>query len=74
MKILKFDFSKLKGLIREKNLTQEEIAKEINIAYSTFNLKINGNAFFSQDEIYKISNFLKIPKENIYDYFFTLNV
>lgn len=71
---MKFDFSKLKGLIREKNLTQEEIAKEINIAYSTFNLKINGNAFFSQDEIYKISNFLKIPKENIYDYFFTLNV
>lgn len=71
---MKFDFSKLKGLIREKNLTQEEMAKKIDVAYSTFNLKINGNAYFSQDEIYKISNLLKIPKEKIYDYFFTLNV
>ena len=71
---MKFDFSKLKGLIREKKLTQEDMAKEIDVAYSTFNLKINGNAYFSQDEIYKISNFLKIPKEKIYDYFFTINV
>lgn len=71
---MKFDFSKLKGLIREKKLTQEDMAKEIDVAYSTFNLKINGNAYFSQDEIYRISNFLKIPKEKIYDYFFTLNV
>ena len=71
---MRFDFSKLKGLIREKNLTQEEMAKKIDVAYSTFNLKINGNAYFSQDEIYKISNFLKIPKEKIYDYFFTINV
>ena len=71
---LKFDFSKLKGLIREKKLTQEDMAKEIDVAYSTFNLKINGNAYFSQDEIYRISNFLKIPKEKIYDYFFTLNI
>lgn len=71
---MKFDFSKLKGLIREKKLTQEDMAKEIDVAYSTFNLKINGNAYFSQDEIYRISNFLKIPKEKIYDYFFTLNI
>ncbi len=71
---MKFDFSKLKGLIRERKLTQEEMAKKIDIAYSTFNLKINGNAYFSQEEIYKISNFLKIPKEKIYDYFFTTNV
>ena len=69
-----FDFFKLKGLIREKKLTQEEVAKEIGIAYSTFNLKINANAYFSQDEIYNIANLLEIPKDKIYDYFFTLNV
>ena len=71
---MKFDFFKLKGLIREKRLTQEEVAKEIGVAYSTFNLKINGNAYFSQDEIYKTANFLEIPKDKIYDYFFTLEV
>lgn len=71
---MKFDFSKLKGLIREKKLTQEDVAKTINVAYSTFNLKINGNAYFSQDEIYNISKFLEIPKEKIFDYFFIVNV
>lgn len=71
---MKFDFSKLKGLIREKKLTQEEMAEKIDVAYSTFNLKINGISYFSQEEIYKISNYLEIPKEKICDYFFTTNV
>lgn len=69
-----FDSSKLKGLIKERGLTQESVAKSIKVAYSTFNLKLNGNAFFTQEEIYKISNLLKIPKEKIYQYFFTLKV
>lgn len=71
---LVFDSSKLKGLIRERGLTQEDVAEEINVAYSTFNLKLNGNAFFTQEEIYKISNLFKIPKENFYEYFFTEKV
>ena len=68
---LVFDSSKLKGLIRERGLTQEDVAEEIDVAYSTFNLKLNGNAFFTQEEIYKISNLFKIPKEIFYEYFFT---
>ena len=68
---LVFDSSKLKGLIRERGLTQEDVAEEIDVAYSTFNLKLNGNAFFTQEEIYKISNLFKIPKESFYEYFFT---
>ena len=71
---LVFDSSKLKGLIRERGLTQENVAEKIDVAYSTFNLKLNGNAFFTQEEIYKISNLFKIPKENFYEYFFTLKV
>lgn len=71
---MNFDFSKLKGLIRERGLTQEKVAEEIDIAHSTFNLKINGNAFFTQEEIYKISKFLKISREDIVEYFFTLEV
>ena len=42
-----FDSSKIKGLIREKGLTQEIVAKAIGIACSTFNLKLNGNVFFT---------------------------
>lgn len=69
-----FDFSKLKGLMKEKGFTQELVAKEINIACSTFNLKLNGNTYFGQDEILKIANLLGIDKERLYDYFFVLKV
>ena len=50
-----FNYSKLKGLIRERELTQENVAEEIGISSATFNLKINGKAFFTQDEIFKTS-------------------
>ena len=69
-----FDSSKLKGLMKEKDITQDEAAKEIKISTSTFNLKINGNAYFSQEEIYKLSNLLGISGELYGQYFFTLKV
>lgn len=69
-----FNSSKIKGLIREKGLTQEAVAKDIGIACSTFNLKLNGNVFFTQEEIFRLSNVLKIPKTEIYKYFFTTKV
>ena len=69
-----FDSSKIKGLIREKGLTQETVAKTIGIACSTFNLKLNGNVFFTQEEIFNLSNVLEISKTEIYEYFFTTKV
>ena len=69
-----FDLSKLKGLIREKNKTQEDIAKMIGISTATFNLKINGNAYFSQDEIFSICEALEIKDSEYKEYFFTLKV
>ena len=69
-----FDFSKLKGLMREKGFTQEAVAQEINIAYSTLNLKLNGNTYLGQDEILKLANLLGIQKEEFYDYFFITKV
>ena len=69
-----FDSNKLKGIIKEKQLTQEEMAQKLNISKSTFNLKINGNAYFSQEEIFKISRILNIPDNLFKEYFFTLKV
>lgn len=60
--------------MKEKNLTQEDIAKKLNISKSTFNLKLNGNAYFSQTEIYKIGEILNVPTEQYNEYFFTLKV
>ena len=69
-----FDSGKLKGLIREKGFTQEKVAKDIGIACSTFNLKLNGNVFFTQEEIFNLSRLLKISKKELPKYFFTLKV
>lgn len=71
---MKFNLNKLKGLMKEKNLTQEDIAKFLNISKSTFNLKLNSNAYFSQTEIYQLGKLLGIPAEQYLDYFFTLSV
>lgn len=71
---MQFEHSKLKGKIKEKGYTQEDVAKHINIAPSTFSIKINSSVFFNQDEIYQIANFLQIPNEQYREYFFTPKV
>lgn len=68
---MQFEHSKLKGRIREKGFTQEDIARQINIAPSTFSTKINGIVFFNQDEIEQMAEFLQVPNEEYKEYFFT---
>ena len=65
-----FDGSKLKGRIRELHLTQDDVAKHLGINKSTFNLKINGQVLFTQEEIALLIEILKIPDEEIKAYFF----
>lgn len=69
-----FDYSKLKGKIKEKGLTQEELANKIEIDKSTLSLKINNQSVFTQEEIFKIINILEIAPEEIEEYFFTIKV
>lgn len=71
---IKFDFSKLLGRIKECGFTQERIASEIGISDSTFSLKLNNKAFFTQKEIVKICILLDIVSGEIGLYFFTLKV
>lgn len=68
------DYSKLRGRIRECGRTQREVAEFANMANTTFNLKLNGKYAFSQREIQAILKFLKIPPEEIGNYFFTPKV
>lgn len=63
------DYSKLKGLMREKGVTQAELAKKIGMAESTLNLKLSGKSFFKADEILKIAEILDIMRP-LDDYFF----
>ena len=71
MKKRKFkELSKLKGLLREKNITYKKIASLIGINYTTFSDKINGYSVFTLNETNNIIQQLQIGKNEIYDYFF----
>lgn len=69
-----FDYSKLLGLITEKNLTQKKLCNIIGISENSFTNKIKGRSNFSSDEIAKICNALGITTKSVGLYFFTPKV
>lgn len=70
--ILKCDYSKLLGKIREKGMTQVELAKEIGISEATLNFSLKNKRPFKQDEIFKICEILEIKLDCITSYFFAI--
>lgn len=48
----------------ELGLNQDDVAKELGIDYSTFNLKINNNRRFYVDEVAKLCEILDIKTSN----------
>ena len=67
---MKFNYSKLKGRIKEKYGTQENFAKAIGKTQTTTSFKINGKASWNQDEIVKAIEVLGLSKDDIVEYFF----
>ena len=65
-----YDYSELLGKLRAKNITQEQLAKQISLSPSTLNQKLNNKSEFSQREMTKICKALDIPLEYISIYFF----
>lgn len=74
MQELTFDYSKLRGKIREVCRTQESYAEKLGIGYVSLSKRLNNQLEFSSSEIYKSCRVLKIPVSQIPDYFFTLEV
>ena len=66
-----FDYSKLRGKIREIFKTQSAFAEAMGISSTSLSAKLNNNVEFSQKEIDRAVDLLKIEKENIPAYFFT---
>ena len=60
---------KIKGKMKEKNITQNEMAKELCITPYSFSLKINKTRDFKVSEVEKMFNKLEITKEEV-QYFF----
>lgn len=57
---------KLKGKRVEKGLTQEDIAKKLDMAISTYNQKENGKVEFSMTECINIMTILQCTFEEIF--------
>lgn len=71
---MKFNYLKLQGRIKEKGLTQSDVAKAIGLTASTFSIKIGNKSAFTQKEIRQMCDLLEIDKPEIGSYFFTLEV
>ena len=67
-----FDYSKLRGKIKECFDTQKSFAQALGISERALSLKLNNKVFFSQDEIEKICSLLNIL--DIGSYFFVQKV
>ena len=69
-----YDYSKLKGRIKECFDTQSEFAQELKISDTSLSNKLNNKTPFDQDEIQEsIEVFNLSPIETI-EYFFTKKV
>lgn len=65
-----FNYQKLLGRMKEKNLSQLQLSKIIGMAEATLNIKLNGKSFFKQNEIVKICKALDIDDKEVDAYFF----
>jgi hypothetical protein len=69
-----FDYSKLRGKIREMVGTEGKFAKFMDMSTTSLSEKLNNKVEFTQKEIERAVELLKIPKEEISVYFFTVKV
>lgn len=57
------DLNKIKGKLKENNLTYGDISMTLGISRTTFNDKINGRKKFYIDEIKELSKKLNLTDE-----------
>lgn len=69
-----YDYSKLRGAIKEKYKTQNMFAKKLKIGRVSLSQKLNGKIGFTQEQITNSCELLGIELENVYEYFFMLKV
>lgn len=71
---MSFDYSKLRGKIKEVFGTQDNFAKALGIGRVSLSQRLNNYLDFSQEEIDKAYKLLNLSKEEIPKYFFTTKV
>lgn len=69
-----YDYSKLKGRIRESFPNQSEFAKQLELSEASLSYKLNNKKAFSQNQIQKAIEILNLTAQETKEYFFTLKV
>jgi transcriptional regulator with XRE-family HTH domain len=69
--MVKFDYSKLRGRIKERGYTQETLAAMIPLNPGTLSEKLNGASGFTTNQIDDICRILDISNNEIGSYFFS---
>lgn len=69
-----YDFSKLRGRIKELIGSENEFARLLNVSHASLSAKLNSKVPFSISEIDNSIQILKIDVNDIYEYFFTKKV
>jgi hypothetical protein len=69
-----FDYSKLRGKIREVFKRQDLFAKAMRLSHTSVSLKLNNQREWTQKEISRAAELLGIRDDEITAYFFTLKV
>lgn len=64
--------NKLKALLVERNITQEELAKQMGLSSQSINAKINNKREFLASEITKIIELFKLNPDQVVQIFFCL--
>lgn len=67
---MSFDYSKLRGKIREIYGTQTEFANALGISHVSLSARLNNKIGFDQSEMVKAAELLGISQEEIQCYFF----
>lgn len=68
---MSFNYSKLRGKIKEKFKTQGAFAKELGISSVSLSAKLNNRVEFSQMEMDRCCELLEFPKDFIPIFFYT---
>lgn len=66
-----YNYSKLRGLIREKYGTLKAFSDKLGIGLTTLNSRLKGDSYFNQQEIEKTIELLELSETDIYVIFFT---
>ena len=70
MSVADFNYSRLRGKIKEVYGTETAFAKAMGISRTTVSAKLNQSVDFTHSEMFRAAKLLGIEKENVGDYFF----